>query len=413
MMKKSEIYTLDNGLKLIFYQDTSKHSVVADLIVKYGGIHNIFIFDGKEYKVEDGIAHFLEHLLIEHSIYGNALINFRENYINTNGVTSIDKTRFYIHTVHDFEENLEKLIKMVNIPYFNKEDVETTKYAIIEEIRKSNDSKFRKLGIVEKKCLFKNISYLSNLGTEEIIKNLDYETIKLCYDFFYQTDNQILAIAGNIDIEKTKQLIEKIYQEIHKEKKLYTLPNFNEPNEIVKKSDFIIEDVIEEYTRIIFKINVSKLTNYEKVKETFYLNYFLEYNFGESSEAYKYLIENKLSTNNISFNYYFVDKFLILEIGSSTNKVEKFKNLIINRINHKIFDEEDFNLRKNKSIISLIMREENPLTMIGPFIDNVVDFNYEEIDKIEDIENFTLEDFKNTINKLDFSNYCITRIVKK
>ena len=40
-------------------------------------------------------------------------------------------------------------------------------------------------------------------------------------------------------------------------------------------------------------------------------------------------------------------------------------------------------------------------------------YNYYENDKISDIENYTFEDYQNLINKLDFTNYCITEIRKK
>ena len=46
-MKSSKLYTLKNGLSLIFYQDTSKYSTYAELIVNYGAINNEFILDNK------------------------------------------------------------------------------------------------------------------------------------------------------------------------------------------------------------------------------------------------------------------------------------------------------------------------------------------------------------------------------
>ena len=122
-MKQSKIYTLKNGLKVVFYQDTTKHLSFAELIVKYSGVNNKFTLNNKEYHINDGMAHFLEHLLIEHSIYGNALEYFHNNHISTNGLTSIKRTKFYIKTAKNFLDNLEKLIKIVNQPIFNEEDI--------------------------------------------------------------------------------------------------------------------------------------------------------------------------------------------------------------------------------------------------------------------------------------------------
>lgn len=412
-MKESKVFKLKNGLTLLFYKDSTKHSMVANIIVKYGGINNEFIVDNQKHRTKDGIAHFLEHLLIEHSIYGNALTHFNTKYINTNGITNSRMTNFYIDTVSDFEDSLIELINIVNIPHFTKEDVATTKYAIIEEIRKNNDNKFRNLNKKTLSCLFKNIKYQNNLGTASTIKSLTYEEVKQCYDLFYQPSNQVIAICGNINIPKLKKLITKAYENLNKEKIVYQIPDFNEPNEIVSKEGYVTEDINEEYVQISYKINISALTNYEQVKLTFYLNYFLENNFDESSDAYRKLIYQKISVHNITYSYYVIDKFIIVEIGTYTNKKEKFVNLINSTIKNKKFNEEFFQIRKNRTIIALLLREENPLDMLLPLVDNVIMYNYYENDKISDIENYTFEDYQYLINKLDFTNYCITEIRKK
>ena len=102
-----------------------------------------------------------------------------------------------------------------------------------------------------------------------------------------------------------------------------------------------------------------------------------------------------------------------MEIGTYTSKKEEFVNLINSTIKNKKFNEEFFQIRKNRTIIALLLREENPLDMLLPLVDNVIMYNYNENDKISDIENYTFEDYQNLINKLDFTNYCITEIRKK
>lgn len=412
-MKSSKFYTLKNGLRLIFYQDTSKHSTYAELIVNYGAINNEFILDNKNYHINDGMSHFLEHLLIEHSIYGNAIEYFQNNYVEANGRTSLKDTRFYIQTVNDFEVYLEMLIKMVNIPAFSAEDIEKTKYAIYEEIRKDNDNKFSEFNKIERKCLFKSFNFSSVLGSIEELKNINYETVKMCYDLFYQPKNQILAIAGNIDIDKTIKFIEKIYDEINKKDIIYSLPKYKEPNNIVKFTDSVYKNVTESFIRITYKINISNLEPYEKVKLSFYLDYFLNYNFNESSNTYKKLIDDKISVSNIGYGHYIINDFLIINISTYTNKFDEFIELITNTIKNKKVDEEDFEIRKKRTIIDLILREENMMKMLLPFLDNVITFNYFDIDKVEDIEEETYEDFIDIINSLDFSNYCIIKMLKK
>lgn len=412
-MKQSKIYTLKNGLKVVFYQDTTKHLSFAELIVKYGGINNKFTLNNKEYYINDGMAHFLEHLLIEHSIYGNALEYFHNNHISTNGLTSIKRTKFYIKTAKNFLDNLEKLIKIVNQPIFNEEDIEKTKPAIYEEIRKGKDNNFKMLFNLEKSCLFNNIDAKSVLGEIEDIQNINYEMARLCHDVFYQPQNQILAIAGNVDIEKTLELIEKVYDEINIKKIEYQVPTIAEPNEVAKLNDFIYRDIENDFVRIAYKINIASLSPYERVKLTFYIGYFLEYNFDETSINYKKLIDDKISVNNINSNVSFIDNFMIITIDTYTDKHDEFINLIKTAIESKAIDKEDFEIRKKRTLINLLLREENFMSMINPFVDNILSFDYYENDKIEDIEEENYEEYSNIINSLDFSNYTILKMLKK
>lgn len=64
---------LDNGIPLYLYQDTSMKQVFVNYIVKYGFSGEFFKFnlDGKDYDVGAGYAHYLEHLLLESSQYGD------------------------------------------------------------------------------------------------------------------------------------------------------------------------------------------------------------------------------------------------------------------------------------------------------------------------------------------------------
>ena len=412
-MKNNYIFNIENGPKLVFYQDTTKHSVVANIMIRYGGIHRDFVIDNQEYHMEDGMAHFLEHLLIEHSIYGNALTDFHNHYVSCNGNTSTYMTLYYIDTVHDFEENLLKLIKMVNIPNFTSKDIDVTKYAVIEEIRKNADSKFRNLDIVSKRCLFHNIKHSNNIGSEAYIQSLEYNDVKLCYDVFYQPNNQVIAICGNFDIDKIKELIEKTYNGLTKKMIQYTIPCFQEPNTVAKKEDILEFDTHQTYTQLNYKVDISYFSNYEKVKGTFYLDYFLKYNFGIASDLYKDMVEHKITITDIDISTGMVDKFLIIEIGAFTEQSELFVKLVQEKMKEKSFDEEDFEIRRIKSIISLVLREESPYEMLSAFVDNIVTFGYDDIDKIEDIESYTYEDYVHMIEQLDFSNYCITHIVNK
>ena len=56
-----EKIVLNNGLKIYLINDNSKHTTYINLIVKFGGIDNEVVVNGKKHKLKSGLAHFLEH----------------------------------------------------------------------------------------------------------------------------------------------------------------------------------------------------------------------------------------------------------------------------------------------------------------------------------------------------------------
>ena len=75
--------------------------------------------------------------------------------------------------------------------------------------------------------------------------------------------------------------------------------------------------------------------------------------------------------------------------------------------------EEYFNLLKNDAIIKFLLREDGNTKVISAFVDNILSIGYEKPDTIEDIENLSYLECNEMLNKIDFSNKCITKIVKE
>ena len=174
-MKKTKIFKMKNGPKVVLYQDTSKHVAFASLYVMFGGDVKKAKIDGKEYKIPNGIAHFIEHLLIEHSKYGNFLLDMEKKNTDCNGFTNKDRTEFYVNSVENFEDDLVKLINVVNNSHFTKKNIEEVRSAIIKEKMMEKDRNFVDLMRLDYSLLFKNIEYPNVLGEVDDIKNISYE----------------------------------------------------------------------------------------------------------------------------------------------------------------------------------------------------------------------------------------------
>ena len=110
-MSKIEKVTLDNGLDIYFYLDKKRHSVFFQHITKFGGVTKDFISNGKTYHIQDGIAHILEHYIVEENKYGNFLKLLGEAQMSTNASTHLDMTRFYFSAVENVEFKPELMDK--------------------------------------------------------------------------------------------------------------------------------------------------------------------------------------------------------------------------------------------------------------------------------------------------------------
>ena len=100
-MSKIESVVLDNGLKIYFYIDKRRHSTFFQHITLFGGKTKDFIIDGRKYHIQDGVAHILEHYIVEENKNGNFLRLLGEKQMNTNASTSYDMTNYFFEAVED------------------------------------------------------------------------------------------------------------------------------------------------------------------------------------------------------------------------------------------------------------------------------------------------------------------------
>lgn len=207
-------YTLDNGLRVILHQDATAPIVAVSIMYEVGGKDS---FEGRT-----GFAHFFEHLLFE----GSENIGRGEyaDYVESaggelNANTSQDRTYYYeILPSNQLELGLwlesERLLHAV----VDQEGVDTQREVVKEERRQRMDNQpygsllyelFRH-GFKVHPYKDPNIGYMADLnGAQEA----DY---KRFYETYYVPNNAVLSIAGDLDIEETKVLIEKYFGGIPK-----------------------------------------------------------------------------------------------------------------------------------------------------------------------------------------------------
>lgn len=412
-MIKTDYITLENGLKLVLCQDNTRKSTNFEIITHFGGDTEGFIIDGNEHKITKGLAHLMEHALIDKSEYGNALEYFQSVYVSFNGYTTGLRTGFYINDILDIENNIPKLINIVNKICFTEEDLDKIKKPVIEEIRRAQDNRFRNIRAANNECFYHNPKPIDNLGSVEEVESITLEEIKLCHDVFYQPTNQMICLSGKFDIENMKKIILKTYKDLNRKVVEYTLIKQKEPATVALKEKTIIDNENEEYCNIRYKIKDAPFTPYELVKLSFYLEFFINHNFKDGTEIYNYMVDNKYTVYSIDCSCSFNDNLASITIGAFTSHVREFISRVQEIIDNKPINEEEFSIWKNNIIISVLLREEHPGKMIGPFLDNILTFKYDKPDTIEDVNSLNVTELREFLNRLDFSEYSIVSRIKE
>lgn len=411
-MKELEKVVLDNGLTIYLLNDNTKHTTIANLIVNFGGLDTEVVVDGKKYNVLNGMAHFLEHVVLESTEFGDLMEIFGKKGIGSNGLTSLNSTRFYIDTVENFDENLELLIKGIHSPIFDDEAIEDIRKPILEEKRTSLDNKFANLYNANLRTLLNNKKFKNILGDIKDIENITTRDLKMCFETFYKPSNEIIVIIGKFDRENILALIQKTYNSIsfceNKVDKVIKPYNMmvNKKKRIVKCNTNIGRTVVT------FKLDTMNLSGYEKVMLDVYLFSFLKMNFGVMSNLNKRLLNEGVIVGNMAFSCSILEGYHVVRIEANTNNSKEFTDIVAKFILNKEykFFEDLFELYKKGYIIDLITRNDNLYSILEPLIENIVTFKYESLDKIESLEEINLKTLIEKVESLDFSNYSITEL---
>src|SRR5574344_2092331 len=200
--------TLNNGLNVYIVPFKNAKSTYATLTTKFGSIHTEFTKDSKEYKVPNGIAHFLEHQMFEQEDISPFAL-FTSNGAEANAYTSYFKTTYLFEATTNIKENIDTLLDYVQKPFFTDKSVDKEKGIIIQELNMYKDKPYIVLKEQNQHNLFINHHSKYPIGgLEEDVLKVAKEDLYLCYETFYQPSNMILTITGNIDtdvIEHIKQ----------------------------------------------------------------------------------------------------------------------------------------------------------------------------------------------------------------
>ncbi len=413
-MSNIETITLDNGLTIYFYIDKRRHSVFFQHITKFGGRTKDFSVDGKEYHMQDGIAHILEHYIVEENANGNFLRLLGEAQMSTNATTYYHMTRYYFEAVEKIEFGIRTIINSVYSPIFSEERLEKIKKPILQEIRGKMGSKFYHSNQLTLSNAFSDIKVKSIGGSLEDVSGTTLDDLKTCYEAFYQPSNQYIVIGGNFDKDEVLAIIKDCYSKLDIKSHDVKILSSKEVDEVVCERGELEFPTGETYTEVSYKVNIGKFNIKEKLKLDFYLHYFFNMYFGMTSRLYKELIDEEIITSGLSCHDFRIEDYLLISVGAYSNRPEELESKIRDTfLKLSDFDEELFEIDKRDSILKIVLRGENLGDTIMPFVSNLVEFDYPYPDTVSDIEKFNFNDFVTMIRGLDFSHSTVVVIKNK
>ncbi len=205
-------YKLKNGLPVILHQDKSAPVVAVSVMYHVGS--------KDEQTDRTGFAHFFEHLLFEGTKNikkGEFMKIVSANGGQNNANTSQDRTFYYeVFPSNQLATGLWLESERMLHPIINQIGVKTQNEVVKEEkrLRVDNSPYGNFLSEVMKRLFTKHPYNWVPIGS---MAHLDAATLEEFQAFnkkFYSPSNAVLVVAGDIDIAKTKQLIESYFADI-------------------------------------------------------------------------------------------------------------------------------------------------------------------------------------------------------
>lgn len=414
-----EIYheRLDDGLNVYIYKKEGFIKKGAYFVTNYGSATNDFKPIGEDEIVSfpKGIAHFLEHKLFESDDNENVFDKFKKYGADVNAYTNHFVTNYYFSTTDNFDECLTELINFVQSPHFTDENVLKEKGIINQEINMTDDSASRFM--FEKAfdmALIKNPNKYKTIGDKPNVDKITKEDLYRCYNTFYHPSNMVLVIYGDVDLEKTINLVKEnqAKREFDCLEKI-EIREFKEDAKVNEKYAEFKKNVSIPKVCLCYKFIIPFIKGEEKFKKTLFLDLLLDMKFGATTSFEKDLIKNDVIKTELSWTYSIFDDVILFFIESDVSNKDEFIKQIDERLRTDDFNEEIFELNKRAILTSMVKAFENPSSIGSIIFNNVIKYG-DIINNAYDIyANYAYQEFTQEFKKLNFDNKSVIYVTSK
>ena len=323
-MKKSEFNktVLSNGLTVISEKIESVRSVSVGVWIKTGSRY--------EEMQDNGIAHFLEHMVFKGTKRRSALKiaqSLESLGGSLNAFTGKEVTCYYAQSLDNhLKQVIDVLSDMLCNSLFQPKEIEKEKMVVIEEIKSVKDTPEDYIFDIFQEKLFPNCP-LGNpiLGTEDSVSQFNKNRLVSYLNKFYSTKNTVISAAGNVEHDKLVQLVEKYFN----------LPQTENNLKATKANDAAMEsfEIHQQINQAHLCMGNAGIAFTSKMRyPLLLLNTYL--GGGMSSRLFQKLREkNGLAYSVYSFIDFYKDTGLFgVYIGTDKKKFSKAKKILIQEL---------------------------------------------------------------------------------
>ncbi len=341
-------HTLSNGLIVYLYSDSKLKRTVFSYNVNYGtsGYFDKFYYKDELYTMPPGMAHFLEHMLIEESKFGNMLHKYSKKNYSINGGTGAKLTSYYFLGIKDTKEAIREFIEMIDDPVFTPESVENVKGAIIAELQRKEDSRYSGGNYLNSRNTWKAFEYCPEscnpLGTVETTKSITYEQAKVCYDAYYNTENKFIVIGGSFDEAEMLKYLEEIISPLPKHPNEMKESDYGDLMPIRKEYDEIEKPIDTDRMIITYKARIASDLPLYYIH--LYLNIYGWAKFSQRSEFSEKLNNDKIIIGSIQKGFDKTKDIYEISVSAFVHDAKEFETRIDEELKNREVDKYTFDL---------------------------------------------------------------------
>ncbi|MDR0604276.1 MAG: insulinase family protein [Bacteroidales bacterium] len=206
-----EKYKLDNGLTVILHKDVNTPIAAVNITYNVGS--------RDENPNRTGLAHLFEHLMFG----GSKHIPKYDEPVQqvggeNNAFTNVDVTNYYLTLpVQNLETAFWLESDRMNELAFTERSLENQRNVVIEEFKQSYlNQPYGDVMLLLKPLAYQVHPYQWNTIGKNIehISETSMSEVKDFFYTFYAPNNAVLSVAGNLDMDKTKSMIDKWFGSI-------------------------------------------------------------------------------------------------------------------------------------------------------------------------------------------------------